>query len=212
MMSKKFTTALLAMSIVTSFIACSSSSSKTETSEGTEQSIVELSPESTSVSGNYGDMFSIVDNIYNLEKDGTAYNLSFTMQRQEDKPYINTSKVGTHTSDKKHYISKFIVEFLDKDGILLFDSNIGNNDFNKLLSAKTNDKIGVQLKIYDTKKINKATTFRVIFSLEENTKHLEKEAEDLEKVKKAAKDMEETMEAVGNAAKAIGALGGLLEN
>lgn len=218
MVKTKTLFALSALGLSLTLGACSGGSSKnTQSSEATtaEVTTATLTPESSSVAGEYGDLFSVVEGTYELGPDGYGSSMGFTMERVNAKSTLKTSDVGGHKDDGKPLVGNLTVEFLDASGVMVFDAEVGSDGIRKLMAAKAGDKIGINVYTSGAKKLEKITQFRVAFSTEPNPnieQGKQAKVQDLEDVKKAAKDMQETVETAAKAAKAIGALGGLLGN
>lgn len=217
MLKKQFVSLLVVAGSVCFLGACSSgsSSSSKESKEVVSDAPIELSPEVTTVSGEYGGAFTVADGTYELERDGKQVSFNFTMLREKSKLRLNADDLTYHSSYNKPLIGTFSVEFLDESGVMLFDATLEADSFKKLLAAKEGDKIGVSLSTFSAKKIDKVKAFRVLFAVEPNekyTKETETKETTVKDAEKALKDAAEAAKAVGAAAKAVGAIGDLLGN
>lgn len=217
--NRKTVALLLALSLGVSLPSCGSSADKKATEMELSESTIGITPELI-VGGEQGQLFSVVENNYNLKIEDRGSSLekgvvSFTMQREPGTGF-DLSKVGGHADDDLPYVGTLRVEILDESGITILEGEVGSESVRKLCATAEGDKVGITFSSYvsDHSDLTQAKSFRVSFSTTENkdygktkasekivnalTGEVDEAAEDIKKAAEVTKKAAETAEAIGN--------------
>ena len=219
MIKKTFYAVLCAMCCATVMTSCGGGSSSSESSETekTEEDVIKVSPESTTVGGKWGKAFDFEDKAYTLKVEDSCFeseykvSLTITFTRNANTPEVDFAEItGANDDPSKKYHAEMEAEFLDENDEPLFTANVRTGNYtaiDKLLALSEGDKTSATFSSYEPMEtIKKAKKFRITSTVEANSKAVNGSSDSNDDLDKAADDLEKASKAVGDAAKAAGAI------
>ena len=214
MIKKTFYAVLCAMCCATVMTSCGGGSSSSESSETekTEEDVIKVSPESTTVGGKWGKAFDFEDKAYTLKVEESyidskkSVSLVITFTRNANTPEVNLDEIAGSQDPSKKYAGKLEAEFLDENDELLFTAPL-DDYIDKLLALSEGDKTSASFSNFKPMEtIKKAKKFRITSIVEANNNNGFGFSNSNADIDKAADDLEKASKAVGDAAKAAGAI------
>ena len=215
MIKKTFYAVLCAMCCATVMTSCGGGSSSSESSETekTEEDVIKVSPESTTVGGKWGKAFDFEDKAYTLKVEDSCFeseykvSLTITFTRNANTPEVDFAEItGANDDPSKKYHAEMEAEFLDENDEPLFTAPI-DCYVDKLLALGEGDKTSVVFStLQPLETIQKAKKFRITSILGPNNNNGFGFSNSNADIDKAADDLEKASKAVGDAAKAAGAI------
>ena len=217
MIKKTFYAVLCAMCCATVMTSCGGGSSSSESSETekTEEDVIKVSPESTTVGGKWGKAFDFEDKAYTLKVEegwgsDMEVSLVITFTRNGNTPEVSFNEIAGSYDAGRKYVGDMEAEFLDENDEPLFTANVRTGNYtaiDKLLALSEGDKTSATFSSYEPMEtIKKAKKFRITSTVEANSKAVNGSSDSNDDLDKAADDLEKASKAVGDAAKAAGAI------